>query len=171
MCITAEEWAEEEEEEKICGQHFSGGQLQHTRSRDMGSCILAPALCYLPPCPGAALRPAAPSPDGKDHPNRSWVSSYLKRNEVERCSRMCCNVPGQQWKKNAEQWAWPWGCVCLPSTSHPWRADATQHRDHTHSLQAESRTMHMREQGVTKLSHTKGYESWRWAASPSSVPF
>lgn len=84
MCITAGERAEEEEEDKICGQHFasSGGQLQRTKSGDSGSCLPAPALCCPPPCPGAALRPAAPSPDGKEHPNRSGGASYLERTEV-----------------------------------------------------------------------------------------
>jgi len=162
MCITAGEKVEEEEEEKVCGQHFAflGGQLQHAKTGDVGSCLLAPALRHPPPCRGAASRPAAPSPEGQDHQKEAGWFLALKEMRLGRWDGICRSLQGQQWERSAERWGQPWGCVWLPTTPLPCRADVpqqAQHRDHTHRLQAETRTAHGRAAGFyqaeTAVSH------------------
>ena len=141
--------------------------------------VLSPCPSPTPPTslPGCSPKTCCPKPRGKRPPKRSWVASYLKGNEVGWHSGMCCSPQGQQRERSAERWGRPWGCVWLTTPPHPGRADVpqqAQHRDRTHHLQAEARTVHMREQGVTGLKppfHTKGYKCWRWAGSPCSVPF
>lgn len=72
MCITVEERVEEEEE-KICGQHFafSGDQLQQAKRGSRGSCLLAPAPCHPP---GSSLETCCHNPRGERPPKKAaWL--------------------------------------------------------------------------------------------------
>lgn len=143
--------------------------------KDQEHGILSPGPSPTPPTslPGCSLKTCCPKPREERPPKRSWVASHLKGDKVGRCSRMRCSPQGQRWGRNAEWWGRPWG----PTTPHLRGADVpqqAQHRDCTHCLQTEARTMHTREQGVTGLKplfHTKGYKSQGWAGSPYMFPF
>lgn len=107
MCITVGERAEEEEE-KICGQHFafSGGQLQQAKRGSRGSCLISPAPCHPPPCLGAASRPADTIPEGKDH-QKKLRGFYIKGMWGGMVNGMCCSLQGQRWEGSTRWWGWP----------------------------------------------------------------
>lgn len=177
MCITVGELVEEEEE-KICGQHFafSGGQLQQARRGSRGS--LSPCSSPMPPTslPGSSLKTCCHNPRGKDHQKR-LCGFYIKGMWGRTVEWDELQSAGTVMGGRHEMVGLAMGlCLAPHNTISPqswWKRAGTGWVSHLRPHKQRQGPC-ARELGVTRLKppvHTKGYNTQRWAGSLSSTLF
>lgn len=127
------------------------GRSAPTR-QEQGRGVLSPCPSPTPTTslPKCSLRTHCPKPEGETPPKRSWVASFLAGNEVGWCGGMCRGPQGQRWEGKTGGMGTAMELCLAPTAPHPGRADVSQqaqHRDRTHRLEAEARTVRVRAAG------------------------